>query len=323
MNLEEQFFQFLKSDRMSEEFKYGTDSKILINRFSYNNKLDILFSIQRYRGNFFDLKTPFKYSGIYDKENNKLYDLEYSIRENILNWNWTDVRRIDQYDLYSQISKDVNDRVYQIVQDDKDEMFDIDGVEFDESFIDIDVTKEFIEGIKSSTYKDEIKKYETQKPQHILDYLTNKEIFLEIESRNYIVENMDTILKNLINSNERRKQLKQIEEDKNHPLHKIKAIIDSIKDNKFLTVNVTINKDGLEDTFKYEAQALRNQYNSIYLPTYNITNLKDREKFYKLYGDSDFYYNEIVKITYGKKDLYVDEKLLNLENKKDEMEASL
>ena len=103
----------------------------------------------------------------------------------------------------------------------------------------------------------------------------------------------------------------------------VNQFIDSIKDNKFLTVNVTINKDGLEDTFKYEAQALRNQYNSIYLPTYNITNLKGREKFYKLYGDSDFYYNEIVKITYGKKDLYVDEKLLNLENKKDEMEASL
>ena len=106
MNLEEQFFQFLKSDRISEEFKYGTDSKILINRFSYNNKLDILFSIQRYRGNFFDLKTPFKYSGIYDKENNKI-----NLKQELLNDNITNKFVLSISDVLNKIVSNVDEMI--------------------------------------------------------------------------------------------------------------------------------------------------------------------------------------------------------------------
>ena len=71
--MEQEFFNFLKSGSITKTFDYKDKSKIIVNKVRYNDKLDILYSLDSYSGNVFDLHTPFKYSGIYDKENDKLY----------------------------------------------------------------------------------------------------------------------------------------------------------------------------------------------------------------------------------------------------------
>ena len=73
-------------------------------------------------------------------------------------------------------------------------------------------------------------------------------------------------------------------------------------------MNITINKDNIEQTFIYDANSLT-YYNSSYLSIYNISKLADREKFEENYGrNADFYFHDIVKMTYGKKTIYEDDK---------------
>ena len=257
-------------------------------------------------GEFFDLHSPFKYAGIYDKKNDKVYDLEYSIRWHILNWDYQNDKFIDASDLYNMISNEINNRVQELILDGKDDMFDISNFELEE-LEDKDVIDEFMEGFTSSTLKDEVKKYSTSKPKNILEYLTNKQEFIEETSRDFIVDNMEDILKDLVRSEGKRRVLKTIEEDKEHPYFKIRDITDAIKNTNCKTVNITINKDNIEQTFIYDAKSLT-YYNSSYLSIYNINRLSDREKFEENYGrNEDFRFSDIVKMTYGKKTIYEDD----------------
>ena len=318
MEMEKEFFDFLKSDRVIETFNYNNNSKIMVNKIKCNDKIDILYSLDTYNGTFFDLKTPFKYSGIYDKENNKLYDIDYLLRTRLLDWDYTDDRSISSSELHKKISQDMNDKINELIVDNKNDIFNIEEVEIAEEISEKDILNDFMEGETSATLKDFYIEYRSEKPQNIIDYLTDKEPFLEEESRDFIMNNMTKIIKGLVISNEKRKVLKQIEEDKTHPYHKIKEIVDSVIKNRCVTVNLTINKDGKEQTFKYDAEMLKNNFNSSYLSTYGIEKLAERDLFEKTYGRCEvIHYEDIVKITYGKKTIYED---LNFKEKEKQEE---
>lgn len=305
--MDQEFFDFLKSGSISKIFNYNDNSKIMINKVRYNDKLDILYALESYSGKLFDLHSPFKYSGIYDKENNKLFDVEYSIRYHILNWEYNDSEYISDDNLYMMINADVNDKIKELIDNGKDDVFDISEVEIAEEITDYKVINEFMNGETSSTLQDTYRKYSTENSQNILDYLTDKETFLEEEARDFIMDNMTDILKGLAITEEKRKQLKSIEDNIDHPYHKIKNIVNSVKDNKCVTVNLTINKNGIEQTFKYNADALKNSYNSSYLSTYHIEKLADRNLFEETFGRwDDLHYEDITKITYGKNTIYED-----------------
>ncbi len=305
--MEQEFLDFLKSNRITETFSYNDDSKMIVNRIKCNDKLDILYVLDNYRGELFDLSSPFKYSGIYDKENDKLFDLEYSLRAKLLNWNYNDNKFISASELYNMINKDMNDKIKEIIDSSKDDIFKIEDVEIAIEIEDKDVLTDFMDGKTSLTLEDSYKKYSTDKPKDLLDYLTDKNTFLEEETREFILDNVTSILKGLTVTEEKRKALKRIEDNLEHPYHKIKSIVDAVKDNNCVTVNITINKDGIEQTFKYDAAALKNSYNSSYLSCYNIEKVTERNLYEETFGRwTDFHYEDIVKITYGKKTIYED-----------------
>lgn len=313
--MEEDFYNYLRDSNNIGEFHYGEKSKIMINKIPYNSKIDILYSLDSYSGEFFDLHSPFKYAGIYDKENDKVYDLEYSIRWHILNWDYQNENFIDASDLYKYINDEMNDKIQELISYGKDDMFDISNFELEE-LEDRDVIQEFMEGLTSATLGDEVKKYNTSQSKNILEYLTDKENFIEETSRDFIIDNMEEILKDLIRSEAKRKVLKTIEDNEEHPYFKIRDITNAVKNNNCKTVNVTINKDGIEQSFIYDADGLR-YYNNSYLSTYNITKLADRNKFEENFGrHADFYFSDIVKMTYGKKTIYEDE---NFKTKEEEV----
>lgn len=311
--MEQEFFDFLQSSSNLQTFNYGNNSKIMVSKVSYNDKVDILYSLRSYSGELFNLDSPFKYSGIYDKENNKLFDLEYNIRCDILNWDYGDERLIDSSQLYEMISDDVNDKIRELVNDSKDEIFDLKDAELGDELTDNDVIHAFMDGYTSSTFEDNYVEYSTSKPKDILDYLTNKKDFIEEDARDFILNHQSEILKGLTISREKRKALKRIEDDENHLYHKIKAIRDSVKGKNYVTINLTINKDGIEQTFKYNAASLVSSYNSK-LSCYNIEKVSDRDKFEENFGRwSDFEYRDITKITYGKNTIYEDENFKNMD----------
>lgn len=310
--MEQEFFDFLRSSRNLQTFNYGNNSKIMINKISYNDKVDIIYSLRSYRGELFNLDSSFEYSGIYDKENNKLFDLEYNIRYDILNWEYDDERLINSSRLYKIISDDVNDRIRELVNDSKDEIFNLKDAELGDEITDNDVIHDFIDGYTHLNLKDNYVEYSTNKPKDILDYLTNKKDFIEEEARDFILDHQSEILKGLTISREKRKALKRIEDDENHLYHKIKAIRDTIKDKNYVTISLTIDKDGIEQTFKYNAATLISNYNSK-LSCYNIEKVSDRDKFEENFGRwSDFEYKDITKITYGKNTIYEDTNFKNL-----------
>lgn len=306
--MEQEFLDYLKSGSITKTFNYGEKSKVIVNKVRYNDKLDIIYALDSYNGNVFDLHTPFKYSGIYDKENNRFYDVEYSLRYHILHWDYSDEKYISASDLYSLINKDINEKINELIKDVKGEMFEISEVEIGEEIEDKDVMTEFMDGITSETLEDSHKQFSTDKSQDLLDYLTNKESFIEEEARWFIVENTTSILRSLAIADKKREVLKEIESNENHPYHKIKRIIDAIKDHNCVTVNLTINKNGIEQTFKYNADALKRDYNSSYLSTWNFEKAQERNLFEETFGRSeDLHYEEIVKITYGKNTIYEDD----------------
>lgn len=314
--MEEDFNNYLRSNNAIGVFNYGEKSKVMINKVPYNSKIDILYSLDSYSGEFFDLNSPFKYAGFYDKEKDKVYDLDYSIRWHILNWNYKNDKFEDKQDLYNLISNDINNRVYELIQDGKKESFDINNFDLLE-LTDKDVINEFMNGETSCSMKDQIRNYNSRKPQDILDYLTDKNEFIEEVSRDFIVDNAEDILNDMIESESKRQKLKEIEQDKNHIFYKIRDIVNCINDNNCKTVNLTIFKDNKEQTFIYDAKYLKN-YSSSYLSEYNIIKLKDREEFEENFGRSaDFYFSDIVKITYGKRTIYEDNNYLN-KNKEEE-----
>ena len=209
----------------------------------------------------------------------------------------------------------MNNKILELISDGKDDMFDISNFE-PEELQDKDVIHEFMEGFTSSTLKDEVKKYNTSQPKNILEYLTDKKTFLEEISREFIIDNMEEILKDLIRSEAKRKVLKTIEDNKDHLYFKIRDITNAIKNSNCKTVNVTINKDGIEQSFIYDASSLK-YYNDSYLSTYNIVKLADRERFEENFGrNDDFHFQDIIKMTYGKKTIYEDE---NFKLKEDEV----
>lgn len=306
--MEKEFFDFLKSGSLTKTFDYGNKSKVMVNKVRYNDKLDILYALDSYSGNLFDLHNSFKYSGIYDKENNKLFDVEYSLRYHILNWDYNNENYKDASDLYNLINKEMNEKIRDLINSGKDGMFDISVVEIGNEIEDKDVIIDFMDGITSDALDYSYKEYTTKKPEDLLDYLTDKETFLEEEARDFILENVTSILRSLAIQEERRKVLKEIEEDENHPYHKIKKIIVAVKENNCVTVNLTINKEGTEQTFKYNADALKRDYNSSYLSIRNFEKASERNLFEETFGRwGEFHYEDIVKITYGKNIIYEDD----------------
>lgn len=215
------------------------------------------------------------------------------------------------------ISRDVNDKIDELIESGKEDIFDISEVELAEEIEDKDVINEFMDGETSDKLKDTHREYIPHKSKDILDYLSNKDVFIEEESRDFIADNMKNILKCLAITEERRKVLKRIEENENHPYHKIKNIVNAVKNNNCVTVNLTINKNNIEQTFKYNADALIRNYSSSYLSTYNIEKAADRSLFEETFGRWDeLHYEDIVKITYGKNTIYEDK---NLKIKEEEL----
>ena len=143
----------------------------------------------------------------------------------------------------------------------------------------------------------------------IIDYITleteeEKEKFILQKAKDHTQKNRDKIVSLLKKIDLLNKELKAIYEDRNHIFHTRKAIAQAVKDKK--TVNVTILKNEQTFTFKTETRTLsRGQYDEYYSDL--DIQAKDRQKYKELFGTKDYTADEILKITYGQKEIYTKE----------------
>ena len=93
-----------------------------------------------------------------------------------------------------------------------------------------------------------------------------------------------------------------LSQDSDAPVYRMRAITDALQKSGAKTVNVTVQKNGVELTFKTSAESLKglkSQYSTWYIAP------SDRLQFRHLFGaGSDYSAEDIIRIAYGRSTLY-------------------
>lgn len=302
----ETFIEFFKSDlnQINFEYKRYNRSDILtLMKAKYKNSV-IIYSSFCYEDDF-NLCNKFEYAGIFDMEGNTFYDIDYMI-ENLIK----DSYKIENMcDLKQEINRKITTRICELVNEFKDNKL----IERAKKLLNEDIKYDsgYINNqAKELYFKDELpdlKKFYNicgfgHNKTSMLDYLENKEEFIEQEAKEYIENNLAGLYRGFIHYQEVLKDYKNILSDKTNIIHAKKAISNSVEGKK--TVNVTILKNDIEFTFKTNTDTLKYSLYSCAYWSYDIVK-KDRKLFYKTFGKcTNYLAEEIQKITYSKKVIY-------------------
>lgn len=246
------------------------------------------------------IDSSLKYAGIYDKEKDILFDLGYDLR-NALELSWKDKLFKDMSELELELIAKLNACVDDYVYQNKEEFYEADKDY--EGYVDIsDVEFDFIQGEIIYKYHTNIHKVSNE---DILKYLDDEEYVFEW-AFDYIQRNKKNIGEKLKDNDVKNEYLTYIISNKNHPLHKAREIRMSLEKSKASMVHVYIYKNDLVFDFKYDKSSLMYGVSNSYISTYNMP-APDRREYEKLFGkNTDFDFNDIYKIEYRNKPIYVD-----------------
>ena len=285
-------FQWLKSDNM-----IFYDSDYIFIKYPYSENLDLIY------GNYLSyvgIGSSLKYAGIYDKEKNVLFAIDYNLK-NALKLSWDDKIFKDlselELGLISKLNTCINDYVYQ----NKEEFYK--AVNDYKGYVDVsDIESDFIRGKTNYKYNTNISKISKE---DILKYLDHEEYVFDW-AFDYIQKNKKYIGENLKDNDVKNEYLTSILNNKNHPLHKAREIRISLEKIAASTVHVYIYKNDIAFDFKYDKTSLMNSVSNSYISTYNMS-ASDRREYEKQFGKyTDFNFNDIYKIEYRNKPIYVD-----------------
>ena len=137
----------------------------------------------------------------------------------------------------------------------------------------------------------------------MLEYILDPQGYAAREAEAYIAKNQNVILYAFLTISATAAEYKALTGNPHHPAHRVKRIMKAMNDTPAKTVRVTIRKDGVEFTFKTEADELRRDCVSYY----GIwrTQASDRREFERLFGRCSHYVPEdILRIEYGRTVLY-------------------
>lgn len=141
------------------------------------------------------------------------------------------------------------------------------------------------------------------KEDSLLSYIADPEGYAKQQAEDYIAENQESMLFDFLYNDAVLKEYRAILADTDNPVHIIKKIKAAMETTSAKTVNVTIQKNGTEFSFKTEASSLRGDCGSHYSSWSLVA--ADRRKFEQLFGRSaDYTPEEILRITYARNVLY-------------------
>ncbi len=250
----------------------------------------------------------YEYQGFYNFISNKFYDLKYEL-ENLTNEKDTvGIRK-----LKSQILDGVKEKLAQELKINHQKYFKEpmklskrlkNQLEEWEKYRVIELAKRsFFEGNRKKlidfiflNFGDEIKEINIDE---ILSFIQEPDMLLNYYKDEFLKKSIENLYVNFKSYVMYEKYITDLENDKSNMLHKQKIVKDAIEGKK--TINVTILKDGHKLTFKTDTREffrLDNSYSK-----YNIQ-AKDRHKYEELFKYSDYLFDEITSITYGKQEIY-------------------
>lgn len=295
--------------QLSKSNKYS--SEILV-KIPYKKNFDLLFYCHAWNGNNIELDTKLETAGLYCRKDGFIYNPSYQLKyycegsEMIL-------ENSSKKDFAQKFTELVRAKVEEIIDNKRSNLtvkeltdsYSLNQLEYYSKYGAASAArKEFIKGnaVSDIVYKCPYST-DSMTDKEYIQFILDKEPLVEETAKAYIEEHQENILAQFYNNSLLRKELQSIYDNPKHILHRVKAIIDAVRESGAKTVNVTINKDNKDFTFKYEADTLTYDPGSDY-SSYNIK-ASDRREFENLFGrNADFYPNEITKITYGRNVIY-------------------
>lgn len=313
----EEFVEFLKSEQtmvrvIDKEYTNGADTFIKV---PIADEVDLLYYQRIYEPKEnYALKNDRKIEceGVWNHATQTMYEAGYTLR-GILKKNDEKIPVIEKENLNETIVKQLHTKMVEYVKENykelqqsltqkqRDDYYFIKNYDGGEDFV-FEKETGLPRFIAAPSFKLEGKAF--------IDYIRGGEIQEELLNNawdEYLAGTKEKLGYSVFAYETVNQKLTDIKNNPEHPLHKVKDIIDVMK-NDCQTVNVTINKNNTLFTFKTEADSLR-RYNS-YISTYRMA-AQDRKNFEKTFGrNEDYNFSDIAKITYGKQTLYEDKKLM-------------
>lgn len=145
----------------------------------------------------------------------------------------------------------------------------------------------------------EIKHSSKQVP---FQYLKSPEDYIKTTAEQYMRDNQEEFLAQFLKKDALLAEYQMLSQDSDAPVYRMRAITDALQKSGAKAVNVTVQKDGVELTFKTSAESLKglkSQYSTWYIAP------SDRLQFRHLFGaGSDYSAEDIIRIAYGRSTLY-------------------
>lgn len=136
----------------------------------------------------------------------------------------------------------------------------------------------------------------------LLSYLKSPEDYIKTTAEQYMRDNQEEFLAQFLKKDALLAEYQMLSQDSDAPVYRMRAITDALQKSGAKTVNVTVQKDGVELTFKTSAESLKglkSQYSTWYIAP------SDRLQFRHLFGaGSDYSAEDIIRIAYGRSTLY-------------------
>lgn len=344
--MKDELEKFILSDS-KEPFDYIDGEREYFNKkylkINYNHRFDTLYSQRLYKNKMNN--DSFSFAGFYDKIDKVIYNADYDLRDVLKD---RDIKFDEICNLKRKIYKDMNEYIKNYTINNQDELRQLCHNNFydnEKNFfrrIEEDVERHFIttdDVVIEIPYFAETRYDANYEYDKVLledsnsiytDYLDNPEQTIKEKSK---VMLSDELTKKrigfMLNHNEfENNYLSKILENKDNEyasLYKNKELYKAIKDVEAQMINITINYNGDELTFKFSKYTFQGalERNDKSECSYNKS-YESVEKFLEGHKEQgykkEFDFLNITKITYGKNTLYEKQEDKELENDEHEME---
>ena len=291
----------------SGSFEYTMSSDhVTIIRVCKDEAFDYLYAQRQYKGSGIERRNNFDYAGIYCKQDGRLYDNQY----------WLQMLVDDEIQSTEALQENLKQAVCRAIER------QIGNDRRNLQILELSAERERLANYQRYAYAadgDARKIYlgDEQKgfcfrcgytpsdwtEDSLLAYIQNPTQYVTAEIEAYMSNHQEDMLLCFLRMDAVSAAYTVILENPLDPIHKVKRIIEAVRDSQAKTVTVTICKDDIEFTFKTEAHELRRDCTSTY-SSWNIA-APDRREFERLFGRACGYRpEEILRITYARSVLY-------------------
>lgn len=309
--MNDRFANWLASGDMEQCCFEDKGNTYIVIRVEKNPEIEYLFCQRQYSQKGLTRDSSFKYVGIYCRKDGLIYDAEYDIIS--MEENPELLRKRSAEALREQLKAAVRGKVEAAIGNDRSnlsvaEVTDsslLNRLEYSLKYSAKDeARKHFLDTVE---YEPPIFRcyYEPEywSEDSLLSYILAPESYADTEAAEYMAANQENMLFDFLYNDAVLQEYQAILEDTENPVHIVKKIMEAMRATSAKTVIVTVCKEGTDFTFKMEAAELRRDCTSSY-HAWNIV-AADRRKFEAMFGKhTDFYPQEIIRITYSRAVLY-------------------